>query len=136
MGDVQRLIDTSVFGGCWPFRALPNREPGQLKADLSGRGVSEAWIASSEAILYPDPMQGNIPLFQSVRGDVFYKPVAMIDPSLATWKSDAHECISNWNCVAVKITPNYHQIDVTDHRIQELAHFCGEINVRCVFKCG
>jgi hypothetical protein len=114
------LIDTSVFSGSWPFRALRGRTPAALKAHLEPLGVSQAWVASAEAILFPDPMQANEPLAEAVAGDGFFLPVAIIDPTLATARRDARTCLERLGFGALKLAPNYHQYALADARVEEL----------------
>lgn len=123
------LVDTSVFCGHWPFRRLPLREHGALKAHLAGHGVSQAWVASAEALLYPDPMHGNEPLLAAVRGDPFFVPVAVLDLVLAGWRRDARECVERLGCRAVKLAPNYHGYALSEPRADELAEWAGAAGV-------
>jgi hypothetical protein len=110
------LIDTSVFAGYWPFRHLNHRDPEQLKQYLLSRGVAQAWVSSAEAILYPDPMQGNWPLLMATREDAFFVPVTLVDITLATWRKDAEQCITRLGSRAIKVTPNYHSYPFIAHR--------------------
>ena len=123
------LIDTSVFCGYWPFRALTTRTPKALKALLEPLGVTQAWVASSEAILYPDPMQGNAPLFEAIQGDPFFIPVAIIDVTLATWERDARACVERWGCGALKTVPNYQSCDLGYPRLADLLSLAQALNV-------
>jgi hypothetical protein len=122
------IVDTSVFCGYWPFRCLSHRTPEELKKHLTGHGVRRAWVAASEAILYPDPMLANEPLFAAIKGDGFFVPVAVIDVTLGTWRRDLGSCLEDWGCRAVKLVPNYHCYALADPRIAELvslAHAAG-----------
>ncbi|MBI3831009.1 MAG: amidohydrolase family protein [Planctomycetes bacterium] len=123
------VTDTSVFSGQWPFRKLPYRTPGELKEHLSGRGVREAWVSSLDAILYPDPMHGNVPLAETVARDPFFVPVAVLDVTLAKWRRDARECLEQREFRALKLTPNYHSYPLTDPNAAALADLAGEAGV-------
>ncbi len=114
------LIDTSVFCGHWPFRRLSHRTPESLKLHLKAKAVSQAWVAAAEAILCPDPMQANEPLFEAIQGDDFFVPVAVIDVTLATSLHDGERCLREWGCRALKLFPNYHGYDLADPRVGEL----------------
>ena len=117
------LVDASVFCGYWPFRHLRQRTPAALKRHLQERGVCQAWVASAEAVLYPDPMQGNEPLFKEIAGDDFFVAVATVNPTLATWMRDAVACIDRWGCHALKLAPNYHSIALSDPRVADVVDF-------------
>ncbi|MCZ7648796.1 MAG: amidohydrolase family protein [Planctomycetota bacterium] len=120
------LIDVSVWSGHWPFRAVKRREPKELKAFLQGKGVRQAWISSAEAVLYPDPMQGNEPLLEAVGGDEFFLPVPILDVSLPLWRKDAEECVRRFKVKAFKLTPNYHQTPLNDRKVDEFCAFAAE----------
>lgn len=121
-------IDVSVFLGNWPFRAHAQRTAAQLKAYLSAQGITQAWIASASAILYPDPMQGNEPLAAEAGDDPFFVKAAVVDPTLATWERDAARCLDRWGFRAVKLFPNYHGYTLDDPRARRLAAMCAERN--------
>ena len=126
---MSRLVDTSVFCGYWPFRCLSVRTPEALKASLKSQGVSRAWVAASEAILYPDPMLGNDALFAAISGDPFFLPVAIIDPTLATWERDTRTRLGRHECGALKLVPNYHGYDLDGPSVASLVHFARETDV-------
>ena len=123
------LIDTSVFCGYWPFRCLEHRTPETLKAHLEQRGVHRAWVSSSEAVLCPDPMQANEPLFSAVQGDSFFLPVGIVDITLAAWERDARICIERLGSRALKLLPNYHQYELSDPRVGELVRLAQEADI-------
>jgi len=126
---MNNLVDTSVFCGHWPFRNLPFRSPGELKAHLTARGVKEAWVTSAEALLYPDPMQGNVPLSLAVKGVSFFVPVALLDVTLEGWRKDVRECLEERGFRAFKLTPSYHSYSLSDSRVGDLAECAREAGV-------
>lgn len=128
------LIDTSVFSGYWPFRAVRYRTSSALKDHLQANGVSQAWVAATEAILYPDPMEANEPLFRDIKDDDFYIPVAIINPTLASWREDALACLEEWGCRAIKLLPNYHRYEMTDARVDEVVGLAIDRNVPLCFQ--
>jgi predicted TIM-barrel fold metal-dependent hydrolase len=123
------LIDTSVFIGHWPFRRVTPRDAAGLKAFLSARGVEQAWAASAEALLCPDPMEANVELFSSVKNDPFYVPVPILDISLIGWERDAQECLSRWEARAFKLAPNYHSYSLSIPGAARLCCLAREANV-------
>lgn len=123
------VTDTSVFCGYWPFRCLSVRTPEALKASLQGHGVSRAWVSACEAVLYPDPMLGNEALFTAIAGDPFFLPVAIIDPTLATWERDTRTCLGRDECGALKLTPNYHGYELATPCLADLARLAREADV-------
>jgi predicted TIM-barrel fold metal-dependent hydrolase len=124
-----KLIDTSVFCGYWPFRNLSPRDPEGLRRHLSSRGVDSAWVAATEAILYPDPMEANEPLFNAVAGDEFFVPLAIINVTLPQFMDDAKACLERWKCRGFKLLPNYHQYSLSDSRVSELVKLSADANV-------
>jgi len=126
---MSKLVDTSVFCGYWPFRRPARRTPTELKAHLRDKGVTRAWVTPAEAILYPDPMQADEPLLEAVRGDEFFVPVAVVDPTLATWEGDARRCIGELGARALKLVPNYHRYELSDARVGELVEVARDTDV-------
>ena len=124
-----RLIDTSVFCGHWPFRNLSSRDPDGLREHLRRRGVDCAWVASAEAVFYPDPMEANEPLFNAIGGDPFFVPFAIIDVTLPQYLADAQACVSRWNCGGFKLLPNYHRFSLNDPRVHALLKLSAGANV-------
>lgn len=123
------LIDTSVFCGHWPFRNLSPLDPAGLKEHLKRHGVTQAWIAATEAVLFPDPMEANEPLLTAVSDDPFYVPLAVIDVTLATYLEDAAACLKRWRCRGFKLTPNYHSYALDDARVGKLLELATKANV-------
>lgn len=116
---MQSLIDTSVFIGHWPFQPLQFHSCAQLKQHLTDYGVTQAWVANADAVLFPDPMYGNETLFTELQSDPFFIPVVIINPTLATWRADLQHCIAQ-GARAVKILPNYHQYTLDQPVVSEL----------------
>ena len=125
---MSRLIDTSVFCGHWPFRNLSPRDPAGLRRHLSSRGVDRAWVAAAEAVLFPDPMEANEPLFTAIAGDEFFIPLAIVNVTLPQFMADAAACVERWKCRGFKLLPNYHQYSLSDARVQKLLQFCADAN--------
>jgi predicted TIM-barrel fold metal-dependent hydrolase len=124
---VRSLIDTSVFIGHWPFQPLTTNTGAALKQHLQHQGVSQAWVANIDAVLFADPMQGNATLFTELQSDPFFLPVVIINPTLATWRADLQYCIEQ-GARAVKILPNYHQYTLDQPVVSglvEVAHAAG-----------
>lgn len=116
------LIDTSVFCGGWPFRRLHDATPGELKPRLQALGVTEAWIAPFEGMLYQDPMQANEVLAKTLNRDPFFVQAGVVDVSQATWRQDARACIKDLSCGILKLFPQYHRYALNDPRVDQL---CG-----------
>ena len=115
------LVDCSVFAGPWPFRALPNQTPDELKAHLQAKGVTEAWVCATKAILYSDPMQANEPLFEALGNDPFFIKFAVLNLTQPTWLEDAKRCVENWGVKGFKLFPNYHSTSLDTEEAQAFA---------------
>jgi len=138
---VSGIVDTSVFCGCWPFRPTALRSAADLKTRLEAGGVRQAWVAPVEAVLAPDPMQANEPLFAEVAeiadigGDDFFVAVAAVNPTLATWRSDTETCLANPSCRALKLFPSYHAYELSAAHVDELADLAGSSGAAGVPVC-
>ena len=114
------ILDTSTWVGHWPFQRLDPATPAALMRKLHAEGVDQAWTAAADAVLYPDPQQGNevwLPRVAKVRGLV---PVAVIDPTLPNWPAALDRCVHDWGARVVRLVPSYHRLDLNDPRVDEL----------------
>jgi hypothetical protein len=114
------ILDTNTWVGHWPFQRLAPATPTALMRRLRAEGIERAWTAAADAVLYPDPQQGNevwLPRIAKVPGLV---PVAVIDPTLPNWPASLDRCVAAWGARVVKLVPSYHRLDLSDPRVDEL----------------
>jgi predicted TIM-barrel fold metal-dependent hydrolase len=74
-------------------------------------------------------MRANGPLIEEIEGDEFFVPVAVINPGLAAWKRDLQTCLLDWKARGVKIFPNYHEYEMKDECVFQLAGLASEADV-------
>ncbi|MBM4082595.1 MAG: hypothetical protein FJ278_23015, partial [Planctomycetes bacterium] len=93
--------------------------PKELMAHLRAEGIDRAWTAAADAVLFPDPQQGNevwLPKVAKIAGLV---PEAVIDPSMANWRDSLGQCAEEWGARVVKLVPTYHRLALNDPRVDE-----------------
>jgi len=125
----EKMIDTSVFCGHWPFRYLPDAGPHGLKSRLLSQGITEAWVAPLDAVFYQDPMHANELLHAAIQDDEYFVPVGALDVSLPSWRHDARRCLEKLRCRAFKIFPNYHRFAASGPEAVALCELAREANV-------
>lgn len=114
------ILDTNTWVGHWPFQRLSPTTPAALARRLRAEGIDRAWTAAADAVLFPDPQQGNaswLPRVARVEGLV---PVAVIDPTLPNWRRSLEACVRRWGARVVRIVPSYHRLDLADARLDDL----------------
>jgi predicted TIM-barrel fold metal-dependent hydrolase len=114
------ILDTSTWVGHWPFQRLAPATPAALIRKLRAEGIDRAWTAAADAVLYPDPQQGNelwLPRIAKTEGLV---PVAIIDPTLPNWPASLERCAHDWGARVVRLIPSYHRLNLNDPRVDEL----------------
>lgn len=114
------ILDTNTWVGHWPFQRLTPATPAALIRQLRTEGIDQAWTAAADAVLYPDPQQGNevwLPRLAKVQGLV---PVAVIDPTLPNWPESLDRCVHDWGAQVIRLVPSYHRLKLNDPRVDEL----------------
>ena len=53
------ITDVNVSLGFWPFQKFHQDTPAKLARHLKAEGISKALVASTEAVLFPDPLVYN-----------------------------------------------------------------------------
>jgi hypothetical protein len=114
------IVDTNTWVGHWPFQRLAPATPAALIRHLRAEGIERAWTAAADAVLYPDPQQGNeqwLPRVAKVQGLV---PVAIINPTLPNWPESLQRCVQGWGARVVRLLPSYHRLDLGDAQVDAL----------------
>lgn len=111
------LIDVNVSLGHWPFQRFAQRNVAELDAHFAQEGITEAWVSSLDAVLYPDADQCDEELFARLELFPRLRPVKTINPALGNFR----QSFAAFPAVhAIKLLPNYHQYNLADERVAEL----------------
>lgn len=113
-------IDVSAWTGTWPFDLNGDVPVAHLAERLARVGIAESLVSPLAAVLAPDPMSANRDLLNAchVAGDlpVRFRPVPVINPVLATWRSDLASIVEEGSneIAAIRLLPTWHGWD-PDH---------------------
>jgi len=104
-----RPIDCNAFLGNWAFRRLRRNDAQELLAMMDHFGITQACVASADAILYRDCHAGNEEIFEETRkhADRFWL-YATLNPAYAGWERDLASCAER-GFKAVRLYPYYHE---------------------------
>jgi len=102
-------IDCNAFLGNWAFRRLRRNDTPRLLAMMDHFDVTQACVASADAILYRDCHAGNEKIFEETRGhaDRFWL-YATLNPAYAGWERDLAWCAGQ-GFKALRLYPYYHE---------------------------
>ncbi|HRJ09079.1 MAG TPA: amidohydrolase family protein [Prosthecobacter sp.] len=116
------LVDVNASLFHWPFRRLPDDEPGLLAARLRKLGFHQAWAGSYEALLHRDPDTVNSRLTDACErhGGGLFRPVGCVNPALPGWEETLRRCAEKHAMHAIRLHPNYHGYTLEDPAFERL----------------
>jgi predicted TIM-barrel fold metal-dependent hydrolase len=122
------IIDANANLGNWPFRRMQYNSPGSLLQRLARVGITHAWVASLDAVMYKDCHAANAPLAEATAAHEVLLPLATINPSFPGWERDLAECAEELGFRAVRTYPNYQQYSLGDPAFDELLAAAEELS--------
>jgi len=132
------VIDASCWWGQWPFSIMEQVSLAGTARRLREAGVKHALISPIRAVLAPDAATCNRDLLAEVRNldasmpeDFRFSLVPVVNPALPGWRVQLNDLLDDAGplVAGVKIIPNYHQFDLGDGRVSELARMCQARNL-------
>lgn len=114
-------IDTNVYLGTWPFRALESA-PDALAGLLASHGVHQAWTGSFDALLHKDVARVNARLATACAesGGGMLVPFGALNPALPDWEDDLRRCAEAHGMPGIRLHPNYHGYGLEEPRFVHL----------------
>jgi len=119
------VIDTNVWLGHWPTRALPLSDPGRLEEKLRALGVTRAWVSSFDGLLHKDVAGVNARLAETCRARPFFEPFGAVNPTLPRWTDDIAAC-ARLQMRGVRLAPAAHGYPLDDPRLVEVLQLATE----------
>ena len=124
---MESLIDANCWLGSWPFQVFTHNSAAALAEHLASEEITTALVSPTEAILHPDPNIFNDLLINTVEDYPLLKPVPVVNPTLANWKTSMAIYASTDNVHSIRILPNYHNYSLNAPCVRELMMILAEL---------
>jgi uncharacterized protein len=115
------FIDVNCSLGNWPFAPFQIRDADALARHLQGEAVDAALVSSVDALFVADPSDHNSRLLNALLPHENLYPVPVLNLRTRTWQRELGAYEREPTVRAVKIHPNYHNYEVRDPEVTELA---------------
>ncbi|GAA4307430.1 amidohydrolase [Compostibacter hankyongensis] len=130
-------IDINAYTGHWPFMQLKYNTCEALLNRMNTYGVDISVISNLNGIFYKNTQSANLELYNEIRsnrrfGDRFI-PFAVINPIYAGWQKDMEECKNKLGMKGIRLYPKYHDYDITDPALVELAKRARDMDMVMAF---
>lgn len=123
------MLDASAFLGEWPFRSLAATDPDSLRQLLVAEGFTGACVSPLAGLFQADPEPANREWAERLRGDVFYRFVPVLNPTLPGAVAALTALRERERAVAVRLHPNYHGYRPTEPCCLALARAAAELRL-------
>lgn len=111
------ILDVNISWGNWPFQYFGFASIPEMKNFLLKNGIRGGLIRSAEAAFNPDLTTCNKKLFEQVREDDAFIPVATVSPFYSEWKN---LCDSGKSPICA-VFPSYHGYSLLANEFVALA---------------
>jgi hypothetical protein len=102
------IVDCNVSLGHWPFRRLRDADPAGFVRWMDDCGVTQAWVAPFEALLFGPVQEANEMLAEALEGyEDRLIQVPVVNPAYPGWEDDLRELLEQPG-PALRLLPNYH----------------------------
>jgi predicted TIM-barrel fold metal-dependent hydrolase len=114
------IVDCNVSLGQWPFRRLRDADPAGFVRWMDDCGVTQAWVAPFEALLFGPVQEANEMLAEALEGygDRLLQ-VPVVNPAYQGWEDDLAAALEIPG-PALRLLPSYHSYALDDPAMAEL----------------
>ncbi len=131
------LIDINANIGHWPFHQVKYNTCKALLERMDKFGVDLSVVSNMNGIFYKNTQSSNEELIEEINSDKRFKkrfiPFAVINPIYAGWRDDFEKCIKKFGMKGIRLYPKYHDYEITDPSLIELAKRARDYNIPVAF---
>ncbi len=118
------LIDINSYVGHWPFKQLKYNTCETRLERMNRFGIEVSVISNLNGAFYKNTQSANEELYDELKSDNRFGsrfiPFAVINPIYAGWRDDLKTCVKKLGMKGVRVYPQYHDYEITDHSFIEL----------------
>jgi predicted TIM-barrel fold metal-dependent hydrolase len=116
------ILDVNCFVGHWPSRRLPYRTAVDVRQLMARTNTQGTLITPLAALLYKDCLSAVREMLDELELGAFATmwPVAVVNPIFPGWRNDLDIMVEEWECVALRLFPNYHGYRLPDTETEKL----------------
>jgi predicted TIM-barrel fold metal-dependent hydrolase len=127
------LLDINASVGHWPFQKYELSSLSGLLGHMDKYGVAISVVSNLNGIFYKNTQAANEELYEELKSDKRFEgrfiPFGIINPIYAGWKNDFEVCTGKFGMKGIRISPLYHDYELTDPACLELVKMARDRNI-------
>jgi hypothetical protein len=114
------FTDTNHSYGIWPWTQSGSTSAARLGDRLSSEGITEAWVASTQALLAEDIAAAERRMFRDLEGEDRVRFARTLNPLHGGCLAMYRAALADERCVAVRLAPTIHRFRLFDASLKQL----------------
>jgi hypothetical protein len=126
--------DYNCFVGKWPEARAKQASFDELRKVHEKHGIAKGVVSSLDSVLYNDPLQGDLELFEKIRG-TGYGLALSINPTLPNVQRDMKRADDSIGYEAFRIYPSVHGYGMDSPKLMEFMDIAAEKEKPVLISC-